>query len=755
MNLQNSSSNVSSAFERLHPELKRWIWESGWTSLHDAQERAIPAILPADKDVLIGASTAAGKTEAAFLPILSRVIELPASEQLVLQISPLKALINDQYDRLQSICDRFDLPVYPWHGDITSSRKQQFQKTPRGILLITPESLEAMFVNRGTQIPRIFANLQYVVVDELHSFIGEERGRQLQSLLHRLELAIGRFVPRIGLSATLGDMNLAAEFLRADRKVCIIDSPSAGGSLLLSLKAYYEPTVEKPKEGLSEENNPDADDEAGAIDDIARHIYKTTKDSKNLIFPNSRQNVEYYADVLRSLCEGEGRPNAYWPHHGNLSKELRQEVEANLKDPSRPANAVCTSTLEMGVDIGSVKSIAQVGRPSKVSSLRQRLGRSGRRRGESSILRAYSMCKKIKPESSLVEQLHTDLIQMIACIQLLLRGWYEPPSSKQPHLSTLVHQVLSSISQHSSRTAKALWNDLIATGPHKGLDKGEFGALIRELGKHDLIMQDSDGSLILGITGEKFTNSYEFYTVFPLSEEYRIECNGRAIGTITKELLVNPGQKIVFAGRRWTVIEVHQKEGIISVERARGGQVVRFGGSLVSVHDKVRAEMRAVLESNEQYQYADSTALEVLASARNVYRKAGLAEAFLYQTGKDLLVFTWTGDVITQTLGYLLSEMGLQVSNGGFFIEVLSITADEFLKVLEEIEAIVNPESLLDKFEPPETNRWDWALPKDLLKKDFMARSCDMESALELTKKLISNIVQSSDHNDNLNGTRI
>ena len=313
---------------------------------------------------------------------------------MALYISPLKALINDEFARLGPFFEHLGFPSYPWHGDIAASIKKQFRKEPRGILLITPESLEGLFVIQGFYIHSIFRNLRFVVVDELHSFISAERGKQLQSLLHRLEFAIRRRVPRIGLSATLGDMALAADFLRpgSGDDVLQIISSVTGQEIKLIIRGYEART---PKLSVSnsdaamdgaDQNDPAEVDNATLA--IGEDIFKSLRGSSNLAFANSRSNVEKYADLLRRRCESERLPNEFWPHHGSLSKDLRESVEAALKDKARPATAICTSTLELGIDIGSVKSVAQIGAPYSVASLRQRMGRSGRR-GEPAILRLY------------------------------------------------------------------------------------------------------------------------------------------------------------------------------------------------------------------------------------------------------------------------------------------------------------------------------------------------------------------------------
>ncbi len=398
-NAQREEQQDSSGFSRLHGKIQRWIWEQGWTELRDAQERAIQPILDGQSDVLIGSATASGKTEAAFLPILSRLLEEKSSKPGVqaLYLSPLKALINDQFDRLEALCEQLDIPVHRWHGDVAHFRKKRVLKKPSGILLITPESLESIHVNHAPGIPGLFGRLAYVVVDEIHSFIGTERGIQLQSLIHRVELTVRRRIPRIGLSATIGDMEMAAAFLRPQGRFPprIIVSEAGGRIVQLLVRGYVQrmpETGDVVPEGEGENHNPGAGDDLA----IARDLYGVLRGNSHLVFANSRQRVEVFADLLRRLCEKNRVPNEFWPHHGSLSKEIREDSEAALKESGRPATAVCTSTLEMGIDIGFVASIAQVGNPPSVAGMRQRLGRSGRRE-EPPSLRIYIQEPEITP----------------------------------------------------------------------------------------------------------------------------------------------------------------------------------------------------------------------------------------------------------------------------------------------------------------------------------------------------------------------
>ncbi len=329
-------------------------------------------ILNGVNDVVIAAATASGKTEAAILPILTRLLAAPETPGCVLYISPLKALINDQWDRLERLCDSLQVPVTPWHGDISASRKHRFLKRPEGILLITPESLESLLMRQGNALSDFLGGLAYVVIDELHSFIDAERGKQLQSLLHRLDTALTCLVPRIGLSATLGEMRMAAEFLRpgSGDRVDIVQAENEGQEIRVLVKGYVDavPANDAPAP---------SDEPTGSQLGIAADLFKTLRGANHLVFPNSRAAVELYADLLRRRCEAVGVPNEFWPHHGSLSKQIREETEQELREGKRPAIAIATTTLELGIDIGKVQSVAQIGPGPSVASLRQRLGRSG------------------------------------------------------------------------------------------------------------------------------------------------------------------------------------------------------------------------------------------------------------------------------------------------------------------------------------------------------------------------------------------
>ncbi|AGA85496.1 DEAD/DEAH box helicase [Pseudomonas kunmingensis] len=728
------SSSESVGFELLEPRIQRWIWTEGWTSLRDAQERAIPALLGADQDVIIAAATAAGKTEAAFLPILTNLLQDTEKPGAVLYISPLKALINDQWDRLARLCDELELPVIAWHGDISASRKHRFLKSPEGILLITPESLEALFVNKGTSLAGLFANLRYLVVDELHAFIGSERGKQLQSLMHRVETIIDRPLPRVGLSATLGDMTLAAAFLRpnAPHHVSVIESKGSGQILKAQIRGYVESKKALPVQ-------PEGDDVFSPDHAIAEHLFQVLRGSNNLIFPNSRTQVEWFADNLRRRCEQNGVPNEFWPHHGSLAKDIREETEKALKAGDRPATAVCTTTLELGVDIGSIKTVVQIGAPPSVASLRQRLGRSGRRPGEAAILRSYCKERQLDDGSPLSDRLRQGLLQSIAMIRLLMQGWFEPPRVHGLHLSTLVQQCLSVIAQRGGATAAELWSTLIRSGPFTGVEQGSFLSLLRALGERDLITQETSGLLLPGVVGERLINHYDFYSAFVSNEEFRLVCDGKPLGALPVSRPLTVDQRIIFAGRRWRVTSVDTEAKVVVVRSDPGGAPPSFDGLGARVHDRVRQEMRSVLLEADVYPYLDTTAQELLAQARSAFSDLGLAHSSMTESGGKTYLFSWRGDWTNDALAILLTHTGLASENSGFVIEVEGdrTSLESKLREIAEWDGI-DESAVLADVQNMAQEKWDWVLPPALLMQSYATMHLDLGGAKALALALVS-----------------
>ncbi|MFY2556855.1 DEAD/DEAH box helicase [Corallococcus terminator] len=733
------NGSASGSFHRLHPKVRRWVWSQGWKELRGIQEAAIAPIIEGTQDVILSASTASGKTEAAFLPICSRLAEDSGGSVRTIYIGPLKALINDQFERLDGLCEGLGIPVHRWHGDVSQGHKSRLLKSPAGILLITPESLEALFIRQGSALASLFSGLEHIVIDELHAFIGTERGCQLRSLLHRVELTLRRNVPRVGLSATLGDMSLAAEFLRpgAGEQVKLCNADSGGGELLLQLRGYRTraPDVRRLASGADEESEEGLPEDEH---DVGAHLFKTLRGTHNLVFANSRRNVELYADLLRRMCEQAQLPNEFFPHHGNLSKELREEAEAALKAKQRPVTLVCTTTLEMGIDVGAVQSIAQVGVPPSVASLRQRLGRSGRKGGPA-VLRLYLQEAELTSTSPLTDQLRVRLLQSVAMLELLLTNWFEPPASGAFHFSTLVQQLLSLIAQHGGVKAGEAFSALCQGGPFARVSREDFVHFLRGLGQRELLSQSSDGTLLLGRIGERLVNHYSFYAAFASVEEFRLVASGRTLGTMPIDQPLFVGTYLIFGGRRWRVLAVQADEKVVELEPAPSGRVPMFEpASVGGVHDRVREQMRTVYASDGVPRYLDARAQELLAEARANFQRWGLAERSIVTSGREVHVFPWAGDAVVHTLALSLQARGLSVQTLGAVLSVEGMQSD-VEGALRGLVAEGPPraEALTTHVANMALEKHDGFVPEDLLARDYAARYLDVQGAWRAAQRVL------------------
>lgn len=714
-------------YEQLHPTIQRWVFDQGWSALRPIQQDAVAPVLSARDDVIITAGTAGGKTEAAWLPICSRLAfdEEKGSARLgikALYISPLKALINDQAQRFKSLGDRIDLPVLRRHGDVFGRERDALLRNPDGILLTTPESLEALFMLHGSRIPVIFGGLRYVVIDELHAFIGSVRGMQLQSLLHRLEVATGLRPPRIALSATLADTKIAARFLRPDGadSTTIISSGVAGTDLRMQLL------------GVASGAEPDFGEET-----VTRHLYSNLRGENNLVFANSRRTVEAYADRLTNLCATARVPNEFFPHHGSLSKGLREDVEKRLKAAEAPATAICTSTLELGIDIGSVSSVAQIGSPGKVSSLRQRLGRSGRR-GTPSILRVYIVEPELDAKSHPADLLRPRLIETIAILDLMLEHWIEPPNVQSLHLSTLVQQLLSIIAQYGGRHANQLYDTLCQAGPFTAIPPEMFIQVLQTLGENDILTQASDGLLLPGGKGERLINHYSFYAAFAAAEEYRLVADGVTLGTLPVDSPVVIHSYLIFAGRRWQVVGVDADRKIIELRPATGGKLPRFTGGGPSIDHTIRQRMRFILTSDAAPRYLNPTAGTLLSEARMNFKMLGLNDRSLVASETSTLVFPWAGDQVMTTLQLMLSRAKVDITQHGIALEI-DLPGDETRRLLKDIltDETPDPVDLASRMGDTKRDKHDHLLTDHLLVLASAARDLDVPGAVTVLRDIV------------------
>lgn len=659
----------------LHPDLLRWCWHQGWTGLRPIQEDAIRAIgcEPSTRapDAVLSAATAGGKTEAAFLPILSRVLRdreagvarpgRPPAGFDVLCVSPLKALINDQAERLRDMAGAAGIETVAWHGDADRGAKARAMRRPSGILLITPESLEAMLALRAREIPRLFGRLAFVVVDELHAFIGTERGRQLQSILHRVDTAAGVRPARIGLSATLADLRMAAEFLRpgGGGEAALLEAGGDGRTLLLAVKGVLEEDREEGRGGPS------------SLDRVVDDAFRRLRGRRNLLFAGSRALTELMTDALARRSAQDGVPNEFLAHHGNLSKATREQAERAMKSGTLPTTIVCTSTLEMGIDIGGIESIGQVGPAVSVAAMRQRLGRSGRRGGKPAILRIWVPAYPLKASAHPVDRLRMPLVRAAAMCELMLEGWTEPPRPEALHLSTLLHQTLSVICERHGIRPDALHELLCKTGPFRTVSPRAFKSLLLDMKAHKLLEQAPDGDLLLGEAGEAIVKDKSFFAVFKTPVDWQVMHNGRRIGAIpAEEQVMAPGMSIILAGRRWRITEVDMRTNEVSVVPGKEGKPPKFSGEPGAVHVEIARRMRALYLRNDVPAFLDPGGAAMLAEGRDHFRGYGLDRVRAVAWKDGAVLFPWTGTAEVMTLALrLVNERGVPCAPIGLAIE--------------------------------------------------------------------------------------
>lgn len=641
---------MGDAFGQLHRDVQRKLHDMGWTALNAIQVEAIEHLLgPAASDCVIAAPTAGGKTEAAFLPVLSAIADDPGGGVRAMYVGPLKALINDQFRRVEDLCARMELPVHRWHGDVSQTQRKALLTNPGGVLLITPESLEAMFILRATQMPRLFGRLAYVVIDEMHAFLGSVRGAQLISQLHRLRVRTGADPVRIGLSATLGDPQAARRWLRPDgRPVRSIAQVAGGSEIAIKVRGFWKP----PRQ------DGDPDDERAGFVELAQAVLLAGRGKTNLVFANTRSLIELVADELATQAKALELPDEVVVHHGSLSKELRESAEARLRD-DRPCTAVCSNTLEMGIDIGAIDEIVQVSAPWSVASLVQRLGRSGRRPGSKRILRGYFIEERTEAKG-FWHRLHPAFLRAVAAIELMLERFVESPRSDRAELSTLVQQILSCAAETGGARAADLFDRIVGSGAFHGVTRADFVAVLRGLGAQELLEQMPDGTLVLGVKGLPLVDHYTFYAAFRAAVEYQVFHGSRNLGRLQEDCVPPPGEHVILSGRRWQVEEIVAERKQVYVVPSRGRRPPDFKGGGADIDSRIHAKMRQLLASSTSPAYLDATSAEILNASRAAVRHMDLGRRVQAQED-GLRLMLWAGTRVHRTLHLALLAAELHV----------------------------------------------------------------------------------------------
>lgn len=718
----------SATFSRLAPFIQEYIYNHNWTELRAVQIEACKVIFDSDAHLLIAAGTASGKTEAAFLPVLTLLHENPSSTIGALYIGPIKALINDQFERLNDLLREADIPVCHWHGDVGQSHKFKLLKNPKGILQITPESLESLLINKHNDLISLFGDLRFVIIDEIHAFIGSERGCQILCQLTRLAKVTQRQPRRIGLSATLGDYFMAEEWLRSGTEKLVI-TPNIEGEkrqIRLAVEHFY----------VSETNSRGGEkaEREGSISAYDRYIFNLSKSRKCLIFANNKSQTESVISSLRQIAAAEGYPDIYHVHHGSISASLRQAAEAAMRE-NQPAVTAATLTLELGIDIGYLERVIQLESPLSVASFLQRLGRTGRR-GKPADMRFVCVEEKVSSEASLPEQIPWQLLQCIAIIQLYLEErWIEPIKPIQYPLSLLYHQTMSILVARGELSPAALAKQVLSLPSFAAISQEDFKFLLRYLIDIDHIHLNEQGKLIIGLAGEKVVGKFQFYAVFPENQEYIVKQGTTQIGSI-----VTPspaGHLFALAGKSWEVVDVDLKKKIIFVKQVEGKASIFWRGATGIIHTKILQRMRQVLFEDVEYSYLQKSALKRLESVRELARDAGLNKRNILQLEKGkCCIFPWMGTVAYRTLERLLNSFcreSLEISNISgekpYFLTIkLAPTKFEYLysEIISLCEQKIKNEDLMSEAEAPQIEKYDEFIPYPLLHKAFASNHLDM-----------------------------
>ena len=782
-----------SAFDRYAPFVQDFIYNHNWENLRSIQVAAADAIFNTDENVLLTASTASGKTEAAFFPILTELWENPPASVGAIYIGPLKALINDQFYRLGDLCEEADIPVWHWHGDVSASHKAKMLKHPSGILQITPESLEALLMHKHAAVPRLFCDLRYVVIDEVHSLLRGDRGGQTLCLIERLGRMAGVNPRRIGLSATIGDPERTGAFLASGTgRGCIIPRFEEPRRVWrLSMEHFYITGPQATERALQDHGPQQADvlkvervaggeDRGGANDDGSRmapralpdpdgatvldadnnallaptdtapndadpgigYIFERTRGRKCLVFVNSREEAEAVCSMLRSYCEARHEPDRFLIHHGNLSASYRETAEDIMRDEEQLQTTVTTATLELGIDIGRLERAFQIDAPFTVSSFLQRMGRTGRR-DDPPEMHFVMREEQPEPRSMMPETVPWKLIQGIALVQLYREEkWVEPPALDRLPYSLLYHQVMATLASCGELSPAELAQRVLTLSYFHRVSADDLRVLLHHLIDTDQVEVTEGGGLIVGISGERITNSFKFYAVFQENEEFTVRCESSELGTI-----VNPppaGERIAIAGHCWLVEEVDWKRHLVFCTQVKGRVPAYFGDCAGDINTHVLERMKRALEEHDAYPYLLGNARARLAQARHVAANAGVAgrdsRPLINLGGDTWALFPWLGSYAFLALERLLKikcadELGLKGLDPSrpYFMQ-FRMKADEetfYRVVAAEAEADFAPIDLVYPGEVPYFDKYDEMLPAELVRKGFAEGVLDIEGMRE------------------------
>ena len=731
-------------FRRFPDYIREYIRRAQWQELRPVQMNAARVLFDTDKNLLLTSATASGKTEAAFFPILADLAEDPpaCAGISVLYIAPLKSLINDQFERLGELLSESGVPVFHWHGDVSSSQKTRLLRDPSGILQITPESLESMLMNRKNDIPRLFGALRYVVIDEIHSLIGSDRGNQVLCQLVRLGRLLGRHPRRVGLSATVGDPAVAAEWLGAGSGRATAAPPPEHETLTWRLGMEHFYTEDPNEEQKPPRSGEEADEERGGrarLDAGYEFLYDAVTPCRSLVFSNSREETEYVTATLRQIARARGEEDIFLIHHGNLSAALREDAEHRLKDETLRTVVAATVTMELGIDIGRLERVAQVDAPTTVSGFLQRLGRSGRRGNPPEMMMLFREETPL-PNTPLPQLIPWGLLRGIAIVELYrTERFIEPPSVRKMPLSLAFQQTLSVLASSGELTPAALAERILGLPPFGQLSPVDYRDLLVSMVKADYIELCEEGGCIVGLKGERLTNNFKFYAVFQDSEDFTVRAGGDEIGTITTPPPV--GDRFALAGRVWEVEEVDLSHRLIFVHAVEGKMEISWPGGTGEIHTRLLEKMKEILLGSEEYPYLGPNAARRLATARHTARAAGVAQSpVVYLGGSSFVLFPWLGTrgfrATRRLLAHFSRELGIsEIHSEGCCYITFRAERESGMNLTAALASLLatsppSAEMLVGEGEAPCFEKYDECIPPALLRRAYAVDRLNLEEAM-------------------------
>jgi ATP-dependent Lhr-like helicase len=660
-----------SGLRRLHPQLQQAIVDGlGWRSLRPVQEATLEVVLDGANAVVL-APTAGGKTEAALFPVLSRILTEGLAPVSALYVCPLRALLNNQEERLRSYARLVGLEVFKWHGDVSDAQKQRFRQAPTHLLMTTPESLEVMLVSERTDAQALFAGLSAVIVDEVHAFAADDRGAHLAALLERLRVLRGGDLQRIGLSATVGNPHRLGQWLQGSstRPTRVIDQRSP---------------LPRGGEGQGEGANRAAPKEitlthCADLDTAARALTHRARGKKSLLFVESRASAEKVAHAL------EGSGVEVFLHHSSISREDRTLAEHHFAQGQNTA-IVATSTLELGLDVGDLDQVLQLDAPASVASYLQRLGRTGRRANT----RATCAFFCLSPDT---------LLQAVALVRLAAAGWVEDVRPPERALHVLAHQVLALVLQEQGLSRHRLRPWLEGADPFRGVTEGQLQQVVDTMVARELL-HEADGRLTLGREGERRygrQHFFELYAVFSAPSALRVVHGAAEVGFVQASFVsLHDGREgplcFRLAGRAWEVKHVDFEKGVAQVTPAAAGRVPSWLGRAGTLSTRVCQAMREVLLTpGDEAQWLDRAARRELEALRATY--APLLEegpAPLEERDDGVQWHTFAGGTVNRVLAAgLEAQTGTKWVAGNLSVKAAGLTrlrAGEALDALPSLD---------------------------------------------------------------------